>query len=262
MNCQDVVLYVCMDTGRYQSPLYFHFTVTHEKETASTCAADLSWVSDRCRMAPFLDALRYKFSSSESIVRVSRASASMSPWSPFHLHSAAPMFDVRSCFPCVPPKILEPCPRSGRGMFHCAGIDAKHSSREPVGATLLYLSWCHPFMLPRFFAQTRLASECALQAHLCYSWSGVRSSHYLVHPSRRRVGRPHRNSARPPSTCRAVSLVTLPCLDTLVACYIASRCFNHNQRSHNAGVPCPGVCSHSHENARTHTHSPPDHDSS
>ena len=111
-------------------------------------------------------------------------------------------------------------------------------------------------MLPRFFAQTRLASECALQAHLCYSWSGVRSSHYLVHPSRRRVGRPHRNSARPPSTCRAVSLVTLPCLDTLVACYIASRCFNHNQRSHNAGVPCPGVCSHSHENAHTHTHIP------
>ena len=137
MNCQDVVLYVCMDTGRYQSPLYFHFTVTHEKETASTCAADLSWVSDRCRMAPFLDALRYKFSSSESIVRVSRASASMSPWSPFHLHSAAPMFDVRSCFPCVPPKILEPCPRSGRGMFHCAGIDAKHSSREPVAAALV-----------------------------------------------------------------------------------------------------------------------------
>ena len=40
-----------------------------------------------------------------------------------------------------------------------------------------------------------------------------------------------------------MSLVTLPCLDTLVACYIASRCFNHNQRSHNAGVPCPGVCS-------------------
>ena len=115
MNCQDVVLYVCMDTGRYQSPLCFHFTVTHEKETACTCAADLSWVSDRCRMAPFLDALRYKFSSSESIVRVLRASASMSPWSPFHLHSAAPMFDVRSCFPCVPPKILEPW--SGREIF-------------------------------------------------------------------------------------------------------------------------------------------------
>ena len=91
---------------------------------------------------------------------------------------------------------------------------------------------------------------------MCYSWSGVRASNYLVHPSRRRVGRPHRNLARPPSTCRAVSLVTLPCLDTLVACYIASRYFNNNQRSHNAGLPCPGVCSHSHENAQTHTHIP------
>ena len=102
--------------------LFFHFTVTHEKETACTCAADLSWVSDRCRMAPFLDALRYKFSSSESIVRVSRASASMSPWSPFHLHSAAPMFEVLSCFPCVPPKILEPWSHcKGRGIFHSRG---------------------------------------------------------------------------------------------------------------------------------------------
>ena len=57
-------------------------------------------------------------------------------------------------------------------------------------------------------------------------------------------------------------MVTLPCLDTLVACYIASRYFNNNQRSHNEGLPCPGVCSHSHENAHTYTHSLPDHDSS
>ena len=203
MNCQDVVLYVCMDTGRYQSPLYFHFTVTHEKETASTCAADLSWVSDRCRMAPFLDALRYKFSSSESIVRVSRASASMSPWSPFHLHSAAPMFDVRSCFPCVPPKILEPCPRSGRGMFHCAGIDAKHSSREPVGTTTLSCSpasslkhdWRRSVLFRRICATLGLA--CAQATTLCTqvvaesaALTGIR------HDPRQHVGRCHWSHSR------------------------------------------------------------------
>lgn len=175
MNCQDVVLYVCMDTGRYQSPLCFHFTVTHEKETACTCAADLSWVSDRCRMAPFLDALRYKFSSSESIVRVSRASASMSPWSPFHLHSAAPMFEVLSCFACVPPKILEPWRRGDEFVIR-AGIDhdweAKHSSREPVGATLscspassLKHDWRRSELFRRICATLGLA--CAQATTLC-----------------------------------------------------------------------------------------------